>query len=129
MASRFQKELLGLRAKIATAAQEVYDHWEQNEEGEDPEFGGGGICDKVAEAIAGVINEEISGIETFDGGQEGDDHAWVIVQRDGEAYGVDIPPGVYETGGGYNWRKREGVQIKPEHVVVFPVPLQESEPS
>jgi len=27
-------------------------------------------------------------------------------------YGIDIPPGVYESGGGYNWRKKTGVVIQ-----------------
>lgn len=114
---------MALRPRLAAAAQQVYDGWEGD--GEDPELGSGGICDEVAEIMGNVISERVSDVEIFDGGQDGDDHAWVIAQRDGEAYGVDIPPGVYESGGGYNWRKRAGVTIQPDHVVVFPVPVQD----
>lgn len=123
--SRFHRELLDLRPRVAEAAQRVYDEWEQDAEGQDEERGSGGICDGVADAISDVLG--VLDADHFDGGQEGDDHAFVIVQRGEEAYGVDIPPGVYETGGGYNWKKRIGVKILPEHVVVFPVPIQEGE--
>lgn len=124
MASTFLKELRQLGPEMAEAAQKVYDGWEQDESGVCEELGTGGICDQVADALAGVASSSLKDVEIFDGGQEGDDHAWTIVQRGGEAYGVDIPPAVYESGGGYNWKKREGVVFDPSHVVVFPVPLQ-----
>ena len=57
-----------------------------------------------------------------EGGQEGDEHAYIIVFNDTEAYEVDIPPGVYETGRGYSWKKIEGARIEPENVVINPVP-------
>lgn len=56
-----------------------------------------------------------------EGGQDGDDHAWIIVYDDVEAVGVDIPPHVYEIGGGYNWRKIPDVRIKPSDVDIFPI--------
>lgn len=125
--SRLSKELHDLRPLMAAAAQMVYEEWEQDEEGVDEELGSGGICDQVSQAIAEVISRNVSDVETFDGGAEGNDHAWTVAQADGEAYGIDIPPGVYETGGGYNWKRRKDVQILPGHVVIFPVPLQDVE--
>jgi len=124
--SSFRRELEELKPLLAEAAQKVYDEWNQDEEGMDEEFGGGGICDQVSQALADVISTNVSDVELFDGGQDGDDHAWTIAQLGGEAYGVDIPPNVYESGGGYSWRKIEGVKIQPGHIIVFPVPLQES---
>lgn len=115
------KKLQSIKPEIAVAAQKVYDEWEQDEEGFDPELGSGGICDQVSEAIGSVIAGRLEGVDVTEGGQEGDDHSWVIAYNDTEAYGVDIDPGVYETGGGYSWRKREGVTIRPDHVDVFPV--------
>lgn len=129
MASKFIQKLKDLRPKMVEAAQKVYDQWEQNEEGHDEELGAGGICDQVSDALGSVISENISGVELFAGGQEGDDHAYVIVQLEKEAFGVDIPPGVYESGGGYNWRKKQGVKFIPEYVVIFPVPMQDEESS
>jgi hypothetical protein len=121
-------ELQQLRRKMAAAAQKVYDRWEQDEEGHDEEFGTGGICDEIATAISNVIQDQAIGADIFEGGHEGDDHNWVIVQDGDEAYGVDIPPAIYEYGGGYNWTKREDVTFEPSHVVIFPVPLQAPEP-
>lgn len=115
--SQFRKTLLDLRKKIAVSCQKVYDGWTQEEDE------CGGICNEMAEMISNVL-VDLPDVDLFEGGHEGDDHAWVIVQKSGEAYGVDIPPEVYETGGGYNWKKKEGVKILADHVVIFPVPLQ-----
>lgn len=114
----FRSALEALRPQMAAAAQKVYDEWQP---GEDDDFGGGGICDEVAVEIGGVIVGAIEDVEIADGGQDGDDHAWVIVGKDGEAYGVDIPPNVYETGSGYNWTKIPDVTIEPEDIDIFPL--------
>lgn len=108
---------------MAAAAQQVYDSWNQDEEGFDEENGTGGICDEIAQAITEVINQKVP-IECFttEGGQPGDDHAYVIAYINNEfgkeVYSVDIPPGVYETGGGYSWKKIPGVQIRASDVEI-----------
>lgn len=110
-----------LRSQLASAAQAVYDGWTQDADGFDEEMGGGGICDQVANAMSGVIYTAVPDVEVTEGGQDGDDHAYLIVYNQSEAYEVDIPPGVYETGGGYNWRKVEGVVLGPQHVMITPL--------
>lgn len=109
--------LAALRPQLAAAAQREYDAWQQDDEGLDEECGEGGICDLVADGIGDVLGKH--GIDFTEGGHEGDDHAWLIAYDDRDAFGVDIAPGVYETGGGYSWKKRKGVKIGPEDVVVF----------
>lgn len=104
-----------LRPALARAAQGVYDDWDQG--GSDNEYGGGGICDNVAQALAVVVNGALPDVTITDGGQDGDDHAFIVVLTDNEAVAVDIPPGVYEIGGGYNWTKRQGVHIRSTDVV------------
>ncbi len=121
-----KKELNKLRPKLAAAAQEIYEAWQPDEEGFDEELGTGGICDRVAEALASVINEALE-INIDEGGQEGDDHAFLLVDNDVEAFIVDIPPGVYETGGGYNWAKREDITIEPGDVFISQVDLADIE--
>jgi hypothetical protein len=111
---------------MAAAAQKVYEEWTQDEEGVDEELGCGGICDQVARVIEGEIAEHIGNAELLEGGADGDDHAWVIATRGPEAYGIDIPPSVYEFGGGYRWKKRHGVIFSPEHIVIFPVELPDT---
>ena len=113
------RELFAVRDQIATAAQRVYDEWDQSEEGFDEDFGGG-ICDEVQRAMAGVIASNIE-CELDDGGWEGDDHANLIISRDNEKYIVDIPAQVYEAGGGMNWRKLPDVVIAADDVIIAPI--------
>lgn len=121
--SQLRSALESLRPQMAAAAQKVYDEWTPEE---DDDFGGGGICDEVARELSGVIVQGVPDVEIEDGGQDGDDHAWVIVGKDGEACGVDIAPGVYETGGGYNWTKIPGVTIEPGGIDIFPLRYQDA---
>ncbi len=108
-----------LRPQIAAAAQAIYDDW--NRHPDDHDFEGDGICDEVSETIVGVVMEAIPDVETREGGWPGDDHAYPIFWDDKTAYAVDIPAYVYETGGGYRWKKRKGVTITADDVVIEPV--------
>jgi len=113
-------DLERLRPELARAAQAVVDGWEQDEDGVDEDYGAGGVCDSVSEAMASVISS-LEGVEIVDGGHDGDDHAYLIVYDASDAYLVDVPPGVYETGGGYSWKKIEGAEVSPDDVVIEPV--------
>ncbi len=115
-----KESLEALRSEIAKAAQEVLDSWHQDEEGYDEQFGGGGACDAINAEIQRIVGS-VDGVEVVDGGHDGDDHAWTVVYDDKEAFAVDIPPGVYETGGGYSWTKIEGATVSPDDVVIEPV--------
>ena len=114
-----------VKSKIASAANKVLEDWQPDEEGFDEVFGGGGACDTICREINDVLIESLpDSVEIYDGGQDGDDHAWTIAY-DGEsnkAYGVDIPPGTYETGAGYSWQKIEGAKVKPSDVQVWEIP-------
>lgn len=113
------QSLMALRQQMASAVQVLYNQWEQVD-GMDEELGGGGICDQVADSIAGIVHS-IDGVETTEGGQDGDDHAYVVAYNQTEAYSVDIPPGVYESGGGYNWAKIPDVVIDAGDVSIYPL--------
>lgn len=113
--------LRSLRPALARAAQEVYDNWEIGEDGGD-DYGGGGICDDVASAMSLVVSRALGDdVNIVDGGHDGDDHAFIIVLTDTEAVAVDIPPGVYERGGGYSWKKIPGVRFDAGDVVLDPL--------
>jgi len=113
-----EQQLEALREQLAAAAQAVVDDWQQDEEGYDEEYGEGGVCDAVAQELAGVIADAVDDVDFEEGGWEGDDHAWLLVRRGAELYAVDIPPGVYETGAGYRWRKREDAVVEPDDVII-----------
>ncbi len=118
----------GIAPLIAAKAQEIYNEWEQDDSGYDEEFGTGGICDAIADAIMSVLAENFPTAYVDIGGQEGDDHAWIVITwRNGWQTGVDISPNVYEHGSGYVWTKREGVEILPSDVNVFTLGYAEPE--
>lgn len=112
-------KLIALRSTIAQAAQKVYDQWEQDPEGVDEEFGGGGICDSVSSEIGSILAGV--GIDFVDGGQDGDDHAFLYAYDEQEAYEVDIPPGIYERGSGYSWTKIPDVVFDQDDVQITKV--------
>ena len=111
-----------LKAQIVEECQVVLDYWQQDEDGYDHEFGYGGACDAIAETIQSVVVENCDDAEVFDGGQPGDNHAWVrVLFDDGSEYGIDIPAHIYEHGSGYVWTKIEGVVLEPEHVDIWQI--------
>jgi len=113
-----------LKNQFAMAAQKVYDEWDQDEDGFDEMLGAGGICDDISRAFAEVVNEQLApkmgfeDVELLDGGEHGDDHAYVVVinPQSNEAVAVDIPPHVYEEGGGMSWRKKPGVKFSENDI-------------
>lgn len=109
------QQLYALRPQLAQAAQQIYDQWEPEDENDV-----GGICDEISNAMSGLIASHVD-VQITDGGHDGDDHAYPIVYNDTEAYAVDIPPYVYERGGGYVWHKIPGVTITANDVVIEPV--------
>lgn len=107
------KALKLLDGKLAKAAQEVYDAWDENED----EYGGGGICHLIADAMVDVLTGK--GIEATSVGQEiGEVHVYVVAQVVEGVYRVDIPPSTYESGSGYSWTKRKGVKLDRLDVVI-----------
>ena len=109
------KQLVPLLPQLAQAAQKAYDPWDQDEEGEDVELGSGGICQDIAGEMADVLSG--AGIDaTTISAQVGEQHVWVVAKFKEGVVEVDIPPGVYETGGGYTWRKIPDVVFTPRDI-------------
>ena len=108
-----------LRDKLAAAAQEAYDQWSQDENGEDPTLGGGGICQDIAEAMAGVISSAGIDCNTLEA-QVGDQHVWAMAWDENEGLHVDISPYKYERGSGYSWKKVPGVVFSGDDIEIYP---------
>lgn len=103
--------LNSLKPQLAIAAQTIYDEWDQ-------EIEPGGICDQIADAFNGILTQ--NGIAATLGGHDGDDHAYIIAYDDAGSYIVDIPNETYETGGGYNWTKIDGVVFDEDDIMISP---------
>lgn len=104
--------------QILAAAQKEYNSWNQDEEGHDEILGSGGLCQNIAEEIAGVIIS--AGIDAITvSAQIGEQHVWCVCKISEGVYEIDIPPGVYETGGGgYNWKKIPGVVFTTDDLII-----------
>lgn len=118
-----------LLAFIIESAQCIIDDWEQDEEGFSEEFGHGGICDRVADSIGDILAE--NDIDFIYGGHDGDDHAYIIAydQDDRTAFLIDIDPYAYEEGHGYVWKKRHGIELKVDDVIIEEVLFSDIEKS
>lgn len=118
--------ITALSPQLISAAQEVLDDWQQDADGMDEEYGSGGACDAIMRAMQDTLSEHLPGeFELVDAGSPGDDHAWFFVVTPDKAYEIDIPPSVYETGGGYSWKKRPGVKLTVDDLVIYEVPRSE----
>lgn len=104
--------------EIVAAAQAVYDTWAQDDEGMDEELGAGGICQDIAVAICGVLAEKGIDCSTVSA-QVGEQHVYTVAQLSDGVFTIDIPPSVYESGGGYVWKKLKDVVFKPRDVDVY----------
>lgn len=113
---KLKRKLMSLRSRIALAAQRVYDQWDPEDE-----WGSGGICDEVCDAMSDIVATSVSGVDIDVGGQPGSDHAPLLVYTDDEAYIIDIPASTYERGSGYSWEKIPDVRIRASDVQVYAV--------
>lgn len=103
---------------IAKLAQEVYDNWDADaDEDGDFEVGFGGICHLIADKISGYLNS--IGIEaTTVSAQVGEQHVYTVAKFKEGVYEVDISPSVYETGSGYNWKKKKDVKFDRSDIII-----------
>lgn len=118
------KSIIGvnkLKRELVVVAQKEYDRWEQNDDGYDEELGYGGICQNIADAMASVLAGAGYDITIVDSMGVGEQHVWVVLKAKEGVYSVDIPPYVYETGGGFNWKKKHDIEFSPEDIEVYKI--------
>jgi hypothetical protein len=126
---RIPPEIVAVLPEVVRVAQQTYDDWKQDEEGFDEELGEGGICHLIADEVCGVLAAH--GIDCGPvSAQVGEQHVWAVAKigtvdeegdtdrADAGVWSIDIPPRVYESGGGYSWRKKPGVVFGVDDVVV-----------
>ena len=102
---------------LIAAAQNKYDSWDQNDDGEDVELGGGGICQDIADAICSVLIDK--GVECATvSATIGEQHVYCVAKLKEGVYEVDISPYTYESGGGYRWRKISNVSFSENDLMI-----------
>ncbi len=107
-------DIARLRPTLIKLIQQEYNEWEQ---GEDDELGGGGICQNFAQIIADGLND--AGIEaTTMSAAVGEQHVFAVAQASDGVFEVDIPFCIYERGGGYSWEKIPDVVFQPDDIVI-----------
>jgi hypothetical protein len=112
-----KQSIFNLSNELISAAQKVYDDWEQNEDGYCDYLGYGGICQDIADAICSVLLE--NDIECATVSQEiGEQHVYAIAKTDDGVFEVDISPYTYETGGGYCWKKIPDVVFETRDLII-----------
>jgi hypothetical protein len=125
---QLQQQLMAIRPQLAAAAQQVYDAWDQDEEGMDDEYGGGGICHDIADALVNVVDRLIPQVEaaTIPWSGSGEVHVYSVAILGEEACEVDIHPSTYETGGGYTWKKIPNVQFDASDIIIYPISVEQA---
>lgn len=102
---------------MVKAAQEQYDDWRQDHDGQDDELGRGGICHLIADDLIDVLyRHKIENVQSVCSNYE--QHVYVVGQFKEGIYEIDIPYDVYETGGGFTWKKIPNVQFSRNDIVI-----------
>src|ERR1035441_8793050 len=105
-----------VKRELAAAAQKVYDDWKQDEEGEDSNYGFGGICDDIATEMCDILSGHgIYDVQT----QYNEPHTYVIGNFREGIFTIDIPYSVYERGNFYTWKKIKDVIFDPSHIDIY----------
>jgi hypothetical protein len=121
------QQLEAVKPQLAAAAQKIYDVWDASGEDGDWQVGSGGICHLIADAMVGVLADNIPDLNMTTISSSYEVHVFVVagrttVDEDGEKeeeyYSIDIRPHVYETGGGYDWKKIPDVVFTPDDIEI-----------
>ena len=111
------KEVDVIKEELATAAQEVYDGWVQDEEGNDEELGSGGICHLIADTLLDVLYKHgINRSQTVSSCYE--QHVYLVGQFREGVFLIDIPYSLYERGGGFTWKKLPGIKFDADYISI-----------
>ncbi len=107
------------KRKLAARAQKVYDEWDADSDPEhgDPKVGFGGICQDIADEMVDELFAQ-GAQATAQSCSVGEQHVFVIGQFTEGVYEIDIAPSTYESGGGYNWKKKQGVTFEPDDISI-----------
>ena len=135
--SSLAQRIEALKPEIAKIGQKEYDEWAAAESREDFQdvYAGGGICHFIAEEIVSFLDKAIPDAEAATVSSDFEQHVYVVVRsndsipeynEDDESEDetpfdmvvVDIHWSVYETGGGFTWKRIPDIEITADDVSV-----------
>jgi hypothetical protein len=106
-----------VKDEMVKVAQKQYDAWKQDHNGQNDELGSGGICHLIADDLINVLyRHKIENVQSVCSNYE--QHVYVVGQFKEGIYEIDIPYDVYETGGGYTWKKIPDVKFSRNDIVI-----------
>jgi hypothetical protein len=103
-----------LMPSVLIKVQKTYDDWDE----EDVDtYAGGGICHLIADDVCEILSNK--GIECTTVSCSYEQHVYVAAKFSEGVYTIDIPYHIYETGGGYSWQKKNGIQFDTQDIVFY----------
>jgi hypothetical protein len=99
---------------ILPKVQKAYDDWDETEV---DTYAGGGICHILADAICDVLGN--NGIECTPVSSSHEQHVYVAGKFSEGIYIIDIPYHIYETGGGFSWKKIPNITFETGDVTFY----------
>lgn len=116
------EQINNIRSQLIEGAQDEYNKWQQDENGYDDEYGSGGICHLIADRMIDIIHQNLTthNKEVFAVSKNLSDvqHVNVLISLDDGVYEIDIPYSIYETGGGFTWKKIPDIIFKEDDVQI-----------
>jgi len=110
-----ESKIKTLLPKLAEKAQEEYDAWD--EENID-EYAGGGICHIIADELCDILNRNDIDCSTYSLNFKQHVISLAYDTQTKTVISIDLPEYVYETGGGFSWRKIQDVEIEPNDFII-----------
>ena len=111
------KEVESIKRQLAAAAQKEYDDWVQDADGYNDGLGRGGICHLIADELIDVLyKHKIYRCYTVSSCHE--QHVYVVGQFREGIYLIDVPYHLYETGGGFTWKKLPDIRFDEDYISV-----------
>jgi hypothetical protein len=99
---------------ILPKVQTAYDDWDEIDV---DTYAGGGICHILADAICDVLGN--NGIECTPVSSSHEQHVYVAGKFSEGIYIIDIPYHIYETGGGFSWKKIPNITFETGDVTFY----------
>ena len=99
---------------ILPKIQKAYDDWDEIDV---DTYAGGGICHILADAICDVLGN--NGIECTPVSSSHEQHVYVAGKFSEGIYIIDIPYHIYETGGGFSWKKIPNITFETGDVTFY----------